>query len=344
MLLGLCISRIINVFVFRQGFEVSMLSGGYEDAATTEMIMNGPLFWMQRLGGFLVLPVQGWFYNTPTIYAVVATMAMAIFTVATSDSGRSALACTIGGVILLMLGRRRITAMKKISRYIWLLALAGMVVAVAMKTGYKYMAQNRMLNEKAQRKYEGQVKDSNSMLSMLVGGRSECFAGLLACFDNPIWGFGPWSVDSKNYYGEFVAKYGAYEDYADYMKNRQRYIEMRIYPPMPTHSHIVGFWVRYGILGLPYWFYVLYLMYRFLKHNIAAIPQWFGLLSIMVVNNLWHIFFSPFGMRVEDCMFVVCLLFSDAVGRGRIALPQDMIQEICKKDQSVRAGGVGRMY
>ena len=335
VLLGICISLIINVFFFRQAVEVSLMSGGEETADTAERIMSGPLFWLQRLGGWITLPVKGWYLATPYFYSLVAPLIMSVYTIVTSDSGRSAIACAFATCGIIFLGRKRVSSMRIIQKHFILFLFSCIILALVLKIAYTALATSGKLNERAMRKYEGQMKTSTSLIGMLIGGRSETFAGLFACFDNPIWGYGPWSVDEKDYSGQFILKYGDYDDYIDHAKRRALAISMgwRM-SSMPSHSHIIGFWVRYGILGLPFWLYIVYCMYRHFRHNMASIPQWYGYFAFALASYSWHIIFSPYGNRVDDCLFITCLLLADSVRRGRIQLPFDMIHEISKKDSN----------
>jgi len=335
ILLGICISGIINIFVFRQSVEVSMLSGGEETAETTRLIMNGPLFWLHRLGSWLVLPVNGWYLHTPYPYAVVAPLIMAFYTIAATATGRSAFLGALIGSSVILLGRKTVSSMKVIQRHFWLFVFICFGLIVGLKVLYKAVAAGGFLNEKAMHKYEGQMKENTSLLGMLMGGRGETFAGLFACFDNPIWGFGPWSTDENDYTGRFMLKYGDYSDYVEYTK-RLKQARARGWrsPSMPSHSHIIGFWVRYGILGLPFWLYIAYCMYRHFRHNMAAIPQWYGYFAIELGINSWHIIFSPYGNRIGDCLFITCLLLADAVRKGRVRLPDEMVAEVQKVDPS----------
>ena len=327
LLLGMCISMVVNVFVFRQSYEVSMLAGGLNNDDTTRLIMNGPLFWLNRVGNFLVWPMEGWYFQTPMPFTLFSVVAMAIFSMVTSDSGRSATAYAIAAAGVICMGGKSIRRMRKLQNHFWTLAIGGLCLAVLLKAGYNFLAKNQLLNEKAQHKYERQFKQGGGLVQILVGGRSETFAGLLACFDEPIWGFGPWSYDEKGYYINFVAKYGTAEDYDDFHKRYEQARMMGFLPSMPSHSHIIGFWIRYGILGLTYWLYIVYCMYRHFRRNMAAIPQWFGMMTLWLVSNCWHVIFSPYGRRVNDMLFVTCLLLCDAVRRGRIPLPYEMQSE-----------------
>lgn len=326
--LGICISRIINIFVFRQSYELSALAGGVEDANTASMIMAGPLFWLQRLGGFIVLPVKGWYFNTPIIYSVVAPLIMTVFTILTTETGRSALLYSLGGVVLIMIGRKSIQKMVTIQRNLLSWGFVAVLLVFCFSTAYKQLALSGYLNEKAQQKYEHQTRGKSGIKALLMGGRSELFMGIYACTKNPFWGFGPWNSDENGYNLEFLAKYGDAEAYEEYSKSRALMQKYGYLEQVQSHSHIIGFWVRYGMLALPFWLYILYCMYRHCRRNMAAIPQWYGYFALALPSMAWHIVFSPYGGRVEDCLFIVCLLLANAVRCGTIQLPIEMISEI----------------
>lgn len=331
ILLGFCFSMVVNVFVFQQSVEISAV-GDVGSGEATQIIMNRPLFWLQRLGGFLSLPVSGWYLSTPTLYVVIAPLIMVVHTMITTDSGRSALATAVGSVALLILGRKKISRMRSIQRHAMLILIGLGTMLFLLTFAYKNLASRGYLNEKAMKKYEGQSKQGSNALALIMSGRSEFFVGLFAAWDNPIWGWGPWARDEKGFYGDFLLKYGDYDDFIKYKKG-QLDAAVRGYGShiLPTHSHIVGFWVYYGILALPFWLYVLWCMWRHFRHNMAAIPQWYGYFALALPLYAWHIFFSPYGNRIEDCLFITCLLLADSVSKGRLHLPLNMNNELIEK-------------
>ena len=331
ILLGFCISMVVNVFVFQQAVEVSSVQD-VNAAESTQVIMSKPLFWLQRIGGFLTLPVSGWYLNTPTLYAVVAPLIMVLHTLVTTDSGRSAFASALGAVALLMIGRKKVSSMRSLQRHAVMIIIGIGTLLLLSTYAYKTLASKGYLNEKAMKKYEGQSKRGDNVVALLMSGRAEFFVGLFAAWDNPIWGCGPWARDENGVYEDFLLKYGDYEDFMKYMKSRQD-AALRGHGAhmLPTHSHIVGFWAYYGILALPFWPYVLWCMWRHFRHNMAAIPQWYGYFALALPLYAWHIFFSPYGNRVEDCLFITCLLLADSVSKGRCQLPSSMVNELMSK-------------
>lgn len=326
--IGLACSLVVNVFAFHAGYELSGYAGGVESADTSRNIMSGTLFWLQRVTSWLVIPLHGWYLNTPIVYSALAPVIMTIHTMITTESGRSAAITAFGAVALILIGRKKIKSMLWVQRHFVLLVVLGCLAAFTLKSAYVYLGEHSFLNEKANKKFEKQSKQGTGILRLLIGGRVGFFAGLRACVDNPFWGFGPWARDEKEYYREFLFKYGASEDYdrfvLEYEAHRAR---GGLAGLMPSHSHIVGFWINYGMLGLPFWLYIFYGMIRHFRHNIAAIPQWYGYFAYYLPLNLWHIFFSPYGNRIEDCVFVTCLMLADAVRRQKIPLSDDMRAE-----------------
>ena len=327
-LLGICLSNIINVFVFQQAVETSRVGGDASSAELTAAVTSGVLFWMNRIGPFLTLPTRGWYFQTPFLYSVITVMIMPVYTMATTATGRSATVIAIGSLLLLLMAHKSVRAIKSMQRHIIFVGCVGLLVCIFIKDGYRYLAENGYLNEEATRKYEGQMANKKGVIGMLVGGRAEFFGGIYAAVKKPILGYGPWAYDSDGIYRDFVSKYGNSEDAEKY---NQSFYENSIrgrYPLMPAHSHIIGFWVQYGIFGLILWGYVLYLIYKLLRWNLSAVPQWYGYFALTLCSAIWNILFSPYSHRAEIPIFIAALLFADAVRKQRIFLSPQMVYEI----------------
>ena len=161
----------------------------------------------------------------------------------------------------------------------------------------------------------------------------EFFVGAYACMQRPIVGYGPWAIDEDNYYGAFLEKYGTDDDYKNYIELEkwwQTAVGISWQRLIPGHSHIIGFWLWYGIFGLIFWLYVLSQVVRFLRKDVATVPQWFGFLAVSLPTFLWHVFFSPLTGRVATGMFLVALMMTRAIRMGRVQLPDEMLYEISK--------------
>lgn len=329
MFLGIAFSSVISTFYFQSAVELADTGGD------VDLIMSGPIFWIQRLGAFVMLPTKGWYIHMPTVVNVAAPLFMALFAMLSSSSGRSSALASIAFIALALIGGRSYSSMKRLCRNFWLIVCLGIVGVFAMHRVYKISATKGWLGEDARKKYEIQSQGENSIGRLLLGGRAESFIGLLACRDKPILGWGPWAIDTKGYREEFMTKYGTMEDVMELYRSQQRLAAKGITKDnmIKCHAYITEFWVWYGIFGLLFWFYVMFVLLRYLRQDCFAVPQWFAWLACAVPNMFWGIFFSPFADRFGIPMFVVACLMARAVRKGSFLLPFDMMQEIEKTDR-----------
>ena len=160
----------------------------------------------------------------------------------------------------------------------------------------------------------------------------ESFCGLLACVDKPIVGFGPWAIDRDGYTSEFLRRYGTYEDYENILRIEADARERSQQSLIPCHAYITEFWLWYGIAGLLFWLYVLFIFARFLRQDCWVVPQWYMWLAAGIPGYCWGIFFSPLGERAVSMMFIVACLMARAVRLGMQPLPNYMKEEIFKAE------------
>ena len=330
--LGVAISVVINVFAFQSGTELSIYGGGETGLDAAEGIMRSPIFWIVRLQEWLFLPIRGWYLQTPIGYSIFAPVAFAMFSIFTSVSGRSAAATTLMMSFIVLCGGKKVSKLKSLSRSSGLLLILSAAAMVGISSVYKQAAKAGILGERALLKYEGQSKGRKKMgiLAMLMAGRVEFFVGTYACLQKPLTGYGPWAIDKDGFYEDFIIKYGDSDDIAQFDKGKkwQERMGYRRVGRIPAHSHIVSFWLWYGIAGLIFWLYVLFHFMRYFKKDLATVPQWFGPVGVFAVPFLWNFFFSPLGSRVPTAIFIVLIMMTRAVRLGRFQLPPEMIQEI----------------
>lgn len=333
MMVGGAISAVLCTFVFHKSVEVAMLA---RDASSSEevaeAIMSGPIYWIQRLGSWATLYPKGWYLQCPTFLAAGMPLAMAVFSMLTSVSGRSAALGAIGTAMLVILGgKRSLTIKNRICKRFWILCLVGVATIFVFKSAYQIAASSGALGEEARAKYERQTQGDTSIKKLLLGGRMESFCGLIACVDKPIVGFGPWARDDFGYTAEFLKKYGTYDDYMNYLRAEQYGLRMGFDAHLiPCHSYITEFWLWYGIAGLLFWLYIVFVLIRYLRQDCYAVPQWYMWLAASVPGFMWGVFFSPFAERVGCMVFVVAVLMARAVRQGRQQLPIEMVTEIQK--------------
>ena len=308
-LLGGAISFVLCTFVFQQAVEATMadMAGPGKSA---EKIIEGPIYWIGRLGGFVMWPIQGMYLKCPLPYSIIASFVFGAWSMLTSSSGRSSALLAVVSAILILIGRKSRHSIENIQRYFFPLILCGIIFVFLFKTAYTMAASSGALGESAQAKLEGQTRGKTDMLSVLMGGRLPVFVGGYACLKRPVTGYGPWAIDNDDIYADFMRKYGNAEDYEQMLKTRGDYARFGVtrHYLIPAHSAIIGWWLWYGILGLPIWIYIMYIMYDTVRHRIAAVPAFFGLFATMLPTNIWGLFLSPFGARMPWAFFVAMLL------------------------------------
>ena len=335
-LLGVALSMVLSTFIFQKSVEITGEAGGVSGAEAVEAIMNGPIYVISRLNGFITLLTQGWYLHTPIWFDIPAVLFLAIFSILTTVSGRSTALGAFAFVGILLIGGKKMQTMKKrICQKFWLLAIFAVIGVFVAKGVYETAATQGWLGEEALKKYEGQTKGDKSLMGLLLGGRMESFCGLIACVDKPIVGFGPWAEDRDGYAEEFLIKYGKAEDVEAMMRWQQGGPTGRRYM-IPCHAYITEFWLWYGIFGLLFWLYVVFVLLRYLKEDCWAVPQWFGWLACAIPGYCWGIFFSPFGNRFSPLLFVVACLMARSVRLGRFQLSREMQEEIWINEQKRR--------
>lgn len=326
--LGGAVSIILSTFILKQAVEVTMLG------ESSEEIMSGPIYLIRRIGPSVTLPTIGWYLNMPWIVNVISPLFMAVFSIMTSVSGRGAALRSLCFVALVIIGGKTRKSMSRISRHFGTICLLGIIGILTMYMLYKYAATQNLLGDAARIKYERQTHGGQGGIGrLLLGGRGESFIGLLACRDKPIVGLGPWAIDRNGYRQEFMEKYGTVEDLLAQQRTEALYARIggnSTVGMIPCHAYITEFWLWYGIFGLVFWLYVIFVLLRYLKQDVWVIPQWFAWLACCVPTMFWDIFFNPFSSRVGVPLFVVACLMARAVRLGKFQLPYEMMEEIQK--------------
>ena len=332
-LVGYAISGVVSTFVFQKSVEVTMQAGGVSGIDAADMIMSGPIYWIQRLSPFITLYPQGWYISCPFTISWLSPLFVVALAIFTSISGRAVAIGSIATTVLILLGGKTPSQIRRrICKNFWFLVILAIAGINCISVGYRILAQNGTLGEEARVKYENQTKGSHSIGQLLLGGRMASFCGLLACVDKPIVGFGPWAMDRGGYTQKFLEKFATAEDYNNYLSMIQFFsrIGIRRESLIECHSYIVEFWCWYGIAGLIFWLYALFVLVRYLKEDCYAIPQWYMWLAGGIPMYIWDIFFSPFGNRVPRILMLVACLMVRAVRKGRVRMPNSMRAEILK--------------
>jgi hypothetical protein len=188
------------------------------------------------------------------------------------------------------------------------LFFAGLLMTIsglAVLEGYAYAAEQGILGERAREKYLSQ--QNQSLLGIIIGGRTEILASSQAIIDSPIIGHGSWAKNP--YYRAYLYQlidFGYQTDinYLNYLVNQTDLI--------PAHSHLTQNWIWAGVLGAIFWLWVLLWMGKvFIKANTAP-NQLYPLIIYFIVIATWDILFSPFGafMRITWAFHFIVFLFA----------------------------------
>lgn len=333
--LGSFLSGIICIFIFQP--ETFTAQGG--DVAVgeeaVERVTGNVLFIGGKIREALALPVKMAYLSVPTSYSVgISVVSAAVYMLFSSGSGRSAALTILMSAVLILLAGVSRRKMAELGRHVVSLGVVGLILLAVFKSGYSFAAKRGYLGHEAQEKYFRQTRTGESALALIMAGRMELFCGGMACLDRPIIGFGPKAEDRNGYVERYLRDFAAQEDYENYIQSLI-YHKSRgeaLYIKIPDHSHLIMFWLYYGIVGLFLWMYVLWLFFGYLRRYSVCIPQYFGYVAMGISANLWHIFFSPFAARIDTPLLICCILFCKAIYGRRLKLPYDMEIEARKHE------------
>lgn len=331
-IVGYAISMIACTFFLKRFSEAGVSAEGGFGAATTEEIVSGAIYWTTRVKAILDIPLQGWYLSLPTWLSASMAILFAFFSIMVSASGRSMALVALAGVGLIIIGGRKRARMRLISQYFIVLLIGGIIFVKGAHMAYRFAAENGLLNETAQRKYELQTRGGRGVLNLLMGGRSSSFVGMLAAIDHPIVGLGPWAIDTQGYMEEFLAEFGSEEDWADVVRSNLVRQRLNIGDGLVAcHAVWLEMWVWYGIFGLIFCLYIMYVFLRYLIKDISVIPHWYGYLAVSMPSLFWMMLFSPLTDRIGLMLVVCCCLYARAVKKGVCRLPDSMIKTMIEK-------------
>lgn len=197
-------------------------------------------------------------------------------------------------------------------------AVLGLGFVQLLVTIYTTLAASGFLGLSALLKYNTQTAGDSGLL---LAGRSESVVSIQAIMDSPIVGHGSWAQDPYyvRLYFSKLAELGLPTP-IDYYISTFGYV-------IPTHSYIFGAWVEAGILGLPIWIYLIWLvvraLYAILKQHMF--PN--VLVTLAGFSLLWDIPFSPFStvsrflVPAQICVMLAALRSLGLTQRAARRLP-----------------------
>lgn len=288
----------VLVFIFRAPKDV--LDEGYITDYNRFVSQYGPILIMwARFGG-------------ATVYAKSKLLAGGIyglvFVVLALFSSRSdALLAFMTGAIFVVLAFIKDPRRARIRITTGKIALMGIVAVVLMSLFYSVYvigAPRGYFGEMQREKYEKQTQTQlgASPVGLVLSGRTEAVALLLAGLDRPIFGLGSWPVLTDYYYD------------ASAFSGDSKAVRLLLASGgggrSSGHSAILGAWVTAGILGAVFWLYIAYVVYRiFLKlvQDETLATPWFLPTCIFFY---WHWAFSPIGTGARQGAGIYLALYA----------------------------------
>jgi hypothetical protein len=251
-----------------------------------------------------------WVYQRSHLIAYAIGIAMGAFNIANGIRSGGAM-MMIGPVLTaavnVLRGRRRQTRAGVASRIaVWkivVLAGVGLAAVYGVTTWYKSAAAAGQFGERARAKYMAQ---SRNRFGLLIGGRPEVAAGLLAVSESPIIGYGSWPLDQS----------GFFERACDIMNVKlDPFYYKKGFPLIPSHSHIVQSWVESGVAATFFWIYVITVLVRAIYLPIKDEKRLRLHVTAGAFGTIWPIFFSPISNRIE-LSFLLAVIFNQVLFRG----------------------------
>jgi hypothetical protein len=183
-----------------------------------------------------------------------------------------------------------------------LLSLAG---TQAISLGYSHLAETGALGHAAQQKYFSQARLG---FNEIQSGRNESLVSLKAIADAPVIGHGSWARD-HHYKSMLVGILRAHGATVPPAFARDTLI--------PSHSQLLGAWVEHGILGVPFWLYVIALFIRVTLRGLTDDCRHREVLIALALLGLWNVLFSPFGAEQRVVIAASCAIAAGVLQASR---------------------------
>jgi hypothetical protein len=158
---------------------------------------------------------------------------------------------------------------------------------------YVWAASNGWLGELPRQKLEAQSDTifGNSLLGLILDGRTAVFAAILAIMDQPLIGVGSWQANFlSEYYLEAVSMVGT--DAAEYQR-----LSSSGEVPRAGHSIFFSAWMENGLFAAISIAIIGFWMFKELLDVVFKDNPFAPLFVSMALFFFWSYFFSPFGVE-----------------------------------------------
>lgn len=285
---GTLVASIQNYFVPQDWTADRIAAGGYDAVAYG----IAPIVTMTCLTAAVALYRKGrWF---AIIFFAISTVVLAIVGAPRSSIGVMFLNSLI--IFYIWWTRRRGGKVFRLNlKRVLLLGCLALLASALIYEGYVASARAGWLGEMQQAKLIGQSDTvfGDSILGLILDGRTAVFGAVLAIMDRPLIGYGSWSgLSLTHYYYDAVAYVGT-------SAAELSLIAEGIFGLAPGHSILFGGWMENGILTavallvIGYWLLKEILLIVQRDSRLAPLLIYFG------TSFAWAFFFSPFGVSTR---------------------------------------------
>jgi len=295
-----------NVIYYLIGSVVSILIFGNVSIGEIDLAEMG--FFKFRLVPALnaLLMVGSWYMlkKQPTnrINIVVLFILYGLFNIA-SDSRSNGIIFI--GVALLFYWKHilpRIT-FKKIAPY----AIGFLLLCQGLYSLYVYQVLEGKIGGEHTRNQITRISNPYNPLNLLVTGRAEVYAGIVAASDRPIFGHGSWAIDKDGKYMFLVHQLHSEEEkFLDRLRNNDEVLII------PSHSVLVGAWMTSGIIGFGALVFLFSLFvkcgFNLITSRYIVASPYFPIVLLFFINGFWTFLFSPLSHIRESLPVMVAFI------------------------------------
>ena len=285
ILVGLPISMVISMFFFRPG-QSDFYATTAEDLLKFETSLNYIVTAVTIAAAACLYERFPW----PVIAGLFA-LGPTYVLLGSRSSGGIMLLAGLTTLAFRMLQTRRRRRLKVGFGPLLIMGLVLVAGVAALKYGYEYAADNRLLSEKDLRKYDREKQTSTGIFMSSRG--VYIVTGLLAWQDKPFLGHGSWPEDAAGYY------WRAAEIVGRPVKEHRLIVRgQRVRTLLPVHSQLFSSLVEHGVLAFAFFAYVTWLVLWSITFVPSLLPRYTALFAVLYWTNLWNLVASPQTHRI----------------------------------------------
>jgi hypothetical protein len=285
ILVGLPVSMVISLFYFRPG-QSEFYASTVEDMLKFETSLN-------YIVTAATIAAAACLYERFPWRVITGLFALgpAYVLLGSRSSGGVMLLAGLTTLVFRVLQNRRSRRLKVGFGRLLAIGLVAIAGVAALKYGYEYAGENRLLSEKDLRKYD---RESQTPSGIFMSSRGVYIVtGLLAWQDKPVLGHGSWPEDDAGYYsraGDIVGRPAK--------ETRLIVRGQRVRTLLPVHSQLFGALVEHGILAFAFFAYMTWLVLWSITFVPSLLPRYTALFAVLYWMNLWNFVASPQTHRI----------------------------------------------